>query len=118
MFLTDTCPSWQAKVISLSISAAAGSGNYDIPTGTGTEGGALFLLCVAKTNVQRACIGKQCGDGIMGTVHTNQLSKDYEDWVAKGVTFTQEPQEGACGTVAVFEDLYGNKFELVDTKRR
>lgn len=93
---------------------SAGRSNKD----GGPRGGLSISLSTAKTNAQQKCVGKQCGDGILGTVYTDNVSRDYEDWITKGVTFTHNPHEGACGTVAVFEDLYGNKFELIDDMKR
>jgi len=81
-----------------------------------SSSGASFLLNVAKTEAQKACVGKQCGDAVMGIIHTDHFYRDYEEWCAKGVNFCEDPRQEAYGTVCIFQDLYGNKFDLIDSK--
>ncbi len=51
-------------------------------------------------------------------LHTDDFWRDYREMKARGVVFLEEPREEAYGTVAVFEDLYGNKWDLLEPVSR
>jgi len=82
------------------------------PPGAG-EGGATLLLARASTPEQEAFIGNQAGGRVFLFLRTDDFRRDYEAMRAKGVRFIREPKEADYGTVAVFEDLYGNLWDLV-----
>jgi len=63
-------------------------------------------------------VGKQAGDHVFLTIETNDCLKDYEDMKAKGVKFYGKPEERSYGTEVVFEDLYGNLFDLIQRAKR
>jgi catechol 2,3-dioxygenase-like lactoylglutathione lyase family enzyme len=77
----------------------------------GSEGG--ILLARAVNDEQSSRIGKQTGGRVFLFLYTDDFWRDYEAYTAKGVTFIREPSTEEYGTVAVFEDLYGNLWDLV-----
>jgi catechol 2,3-dioxygenase-like lactoylglutathione lyase family enzyme len=78
----------------------------------GSAGPAL-LLAQAATPEQRAHIGDQTGGRVFLFLHTDDFWGDYNHMQAHGVRFTETPREEPYGTVVVFLDLYGNKWDLV-----
>jgi predicted enzyme related to lactoylglutathione lyase len=78
--------------------------------------GAGILLARAATDAQLATVGNQTGGRVFIFLETDDFRRDYEALVARGPTFVRPPAEEAYGTVAVFEDLYGNRFDLVERK--
>jgi catechol 2,3-dioxygenase-like lactoylglutathione lyase family enzyme len=75
--------------------------------------GTALLLAKASTNEEAACIGNQTGGRVFLFLHTDDFWRDYNAITEKGVKFVREPKEEEYGTVAVFEDLYGNKWDLL-----
>lgn len=76
--------------------------------------GARLLLARASTPEQEAVIGAQTGGRVFLFLYTNDFWRDYERYKAQGIVFVREPKEEAWGTVAVFKDLYGNLWDLVE----
>ena len=72
-----------------------------------------LLLAEAATEEQRASIGNQAGGRVFLFLQTDDFWKDYRRMVAAGVRFNEQPREESYGMVAVFEDLYGNKWDLI-----
>jgi len=85
-----------------------------IPPGDGTT---RLLLAKASTPEQEGRIGNQTGGRVFLFLHTSNFWRDYNTMKAKGVVFTEQPREEAYGTVAVFEDLYGNKWDLLEPRQ-
>ena len=79
---------------------------------TGARDAAL-LLARAATEEQRAAVGKQGGGRVFLFLHTDDFERDYAAWRTRGVRFIEEPRSEAYGRVIVFEDLYGNRWDLV-----
>jgi catechol 2,3-dioxygenase-like lactoylglutathione lyase family enzyme len=75
--------------------------------------GAALLLARAATAEQEGRIGNQTGGRVFLFVHTDDFWRDYHEMKSRGVRFTEEPRREAYGTVVVFLDLYGNKWDLV-----
>ncbi len=73
-----------------------------------------LLLARAAGDRQRACIGNQSGGRVFLFLFTDDFWRDYHRMLEKGVRFVREPQTEAYGTVAVFEDLYGNLWDLLE----
>jgi catechol 2,3-dioxygenase-like lactoylglutathione lyase family enzyme len=82
------------------------------PPGAGPDAAAL-LLARASTPEQEAFIGNQAGGRVFLFLRTDDFRRDYEAYLARGVRFVREPAVQPYGTVAVFEDLYGNRWDLV-----
>lgn len=78
------------------------------------EGSAAVLLARASTAGQQAFIGNQAGGRVFLFLKTDNFRGDYKAMRDKGVKFVREPKRAAYGTVAVFEDLYGNLWDLVE----
>jgi catechol 2,3-dioxygenase-like lactoylglutathione lyase family enzyme len=75
--------------------------------------GAQLLLARASTPEQESFIGNQSGGRVFLFLKTDDFWRDYEGMCASGIQFIREPKVEAYGTVAVFEDLYGNKWDLI-----
>lgn len=79
----------------------------------GSSGGATLLLARATTPEQTRCIGNQTGGRVFLFLATDDFWRDYHRLRAAGVPFVRPPADASYGTVAVFEDLYGNRWDLV-----
>jgi catechol 2,3-dioxygenase-like lactoylglutathione lyase family enzyme len=77
------------------------------------SGGATILLARASNAAQQARIGDQTGGRVFLFLATDDFWRDYRAMIDAGVRFVREPAEAAYGTVAVFEDLCGNLWDLV-----
>ena len=77
-----------------------------------------LLLARAVGNRQPSRIGDQTGGRVFLFLHTDDFWRDYRIYKSKGVIFVREPKEEPYGTVAVFEDLYGNLWDLLQPKCR
>lgn len=75
--------------------------------------GTAILLARASKEEQISFIGNQTGGRVFLFLGTDDFWRDYNDMVAKGIEFVREPQEQDYGTVAVFKDLYGNLWDLL-----
>jgi catechol 2,3-dioxygenase-like lactoylglutathione lyase family enzyme len=75
-----------------------------------------LLLAKATTEAQRAHIGDQTGGRVFLLLHTDDFRRDYQRMLAAGAVFCEEPRDEAYGTVVVFQDLYGNKWDLLQLK--
>ena len=78
------------------------------------SGGTNLLLARASTPEEESRIGNQTGGRVFLFLHTDDFWRDYREMLARGVKFREEPRHEAYGTVAVFEDLYGNKWDLLE----
>ena len=80
----------------------------------GDNAGANLLLAEASTEEQRARVGDQTGGRVFLFLHTDNFQRDHASFSARGVTFLEAPRQEAYGTVAVFRDLYGNLWDLLE----
>jgi catechol 2,3-dioxygenase-like lactoylglutathione lyase family enzyme len=72
-----------------------------------------LLLARAKDEEQRARVGDQTGGRVGFFLHTDDFARDHARMLAAGVTFLEEPRHEPYGSVAVFQDLYGNRWDLL-----
>lgn len=79
--------------------------------------GTQILLAKASITEEVSRIGNQTGGRVFLFLHTDDFWRDYKTMKAKGVKFVREPKEEEYGTVAVFEDLYGNRWDLLQPKQ-
>ena len=79
-------------------------------------GGTRLLLAQAVDAAQRAAIGNQAGGRVMGFLQTDDFISDFAAMTQRGVKFLEAPRHEPYGSVAVFEDLYGNKWDLIEPK--
>ncbi len=82
-----------------------------------TGGGTALLLARADGPEQAAHIGDQTGGRVFLFLETDDFARDYALFSDRGVHFLEVPRFEAYGTVAVFEDLYGNRWDLIEPKR-
>jgi catechol 2,3-dioxygenase-like lactoylglutathione lyase family enzyme len=82
------------------------------PGSSGTQ----LLLAKASTPEEESRIGNQTGGRVFLFLQTDDFWRDYRAMTTRGVKFVREPREEEYGTVAVFEDLYGNKWDLLQLK--
>ena len=80
------------------------------PRGDGTTS---LLLARASTLDQKTFIGNQAGGRVFLFLRTDDFQRDYAAMIEKGLRFIREPKQAPYGTVAVFQDLYGNLWDLV-----
>ena len=76
--------------------------------------GTTLLLARASTPEQAKVIGNQAGGRVFLFLSTDDFWRDYNRMTAAGVRFVRPPNVAAYGTVAVFEDLYGNRWDLIE----
>jgi catechol 2,3-dioxygenase-like lactoylglutathione lyase family enzyme len=76
--------------------------------------GTTLLLARASKPEQEAFIGNQTGGRVFLFLNTDDFWRDYNAMVSQGIKFVREPKKEAYGTVAVFEDLYGNLWDLLE----
>ncbi len=72
-----------------------------------------LLLAKATTAEQQSRIGAQTGGRVFLFLHTDDFWRDYQRYQANGIVFVREPTNEPYGTVAVFRDLYGNLWDLI-----
>jgi len=81
----------------------------------GPKGGqASLLLAKAVGEQQTAGIGKQAGGRVFLFLETDNFARDHARYLAEGINFREQPRLEPYGTVAVFEDLYGNPWDLIE----
>ena len=80
----------------------------------GLEGGAKLLLAKADGVEQKARIGDQTGGRVGFFLQTDDFARDHASFLRNGVRFLEEPRHEPYGTVAVFADLYGNTWDLIE----
>lgn len=83
------------------------------PGSTGTS----LVLARPSTPEQEGFIGKQTGGRVTFFLSTDDFWRDYRAMIERGIRFVREPKVAPYGTVAVFEDLYGNLWDLFELKR-
>ena len=79
-------------------------------------GGACLLLARAKNDAELAAVGRQAGGRVFLFLHTDDFARDHAAILRLGVEFLEEPRSENYGTVAVFRDLYGNKWDLLQLR--
>ncbi len=87
-----------------------------LPPGSPT-GGTTLLLARASTPEQARCIGDQAGGRVFLFLRTDDFARDHAAMLSKGIVFVREPVRTDYGTVAVFLDLCGNLWDLVEYDR-
>ncbi len=97
----------------------------DVPLGAGKRwllvspsgsNGTGLLLALAADSAQAQRVGSQTGGRVFLFLHTDDFWSDHRRLVGLGVRFRENPREESYGTVAVFEDLYGNLWDLLERR--
>jgi catechol 2,3-dioxygenase-like lactoylglutathione lyase family enzyme len=78
------------------------------------DGSASIVLGRALDEPQKAAIGNQTGGRVGFFLQTDDFSRDHQAFRARGVEFIEAPRDEEYGTVAIFKDLYGNKWDLIE----
>ena len=86
------------------------------PRGKAGGSGTSILLARAATPQQLARVGDQTGGRVFLFLETDNFWEDYERWRTRGVRFLESPREESYGTVVVFQDLYGNRWDLIQPR--
>ncbi|OED79962.1 glyoxalase [Vibrio cyclitrophicus ZF65] len=94
-----------------------GGGKRWVQVSPPNSNGTNLLIAQASNEEQNKAIGNQTGGRVFLFLQTNDFWRDYELMKAKGVVFDEEPREEAYGTVVVFQDLYGTKWDLLQLNR-
>jgi catechol 2,3-dioxygenase-like lactoylglutathione lyase family enzyme len=84
------------------------------PPGADSRRDCSILLAKANNEVQKAAIGNQSGGRVFLFLQTDNFKRDYENYKSKGIVFVREPALMPYGQVAVFKDLYGNLWDLIE----
>lgn len=75
-----------------------------------------LLLAQASNEEQKSRVGNQTGGRVFLFLYTDDFWRDYNNMIANNITFVRPPSEEEYGTVAVFEDLYGNLWDMIEPK--
>jgi catechol 2,3-dioxygenase-like lactoylglutathione lyase family enzyme len=75
-----------------------------------------ILLARAASDEERKAIGTQAGGRVFLFLHTDDFHRDHQRYVKAGVEFLEQPREESYGTVAVFRDPFGNKWDLIERR--
>ncbi|EHK9050541.1 VOC family protein [Vibrio vulnificus] len=94
-----------------------GGGKRWVQVSPPNSNGTNLLLAQASTPEQTQVVGNQTGGRVFLFLQTNDFWRDYELMKANGVVFNEEPRVEEYGTVSVFQDLYGNKWDLLQLNR-
>ncbi len=78
--------------------------------------GLQILLAKASNAAQEAAIGNSTGGRVGFFLYTDNFSETYENYLARGIEFTENPRSETFGQVVVFRDKYGNKWDLIEKK--
>jgi catechol 2,3-dioxygenase-like lactoylglutathione lyase family enzyme len=78
------------------------------------ESGVRVLLARAANPAQEAAVGSQAGGSVFLFLETDDFERDYAEMCRRGVIFREAPRHESYGTVAVFSDLYGNPWDLIE----
>jgi len=94
-----------------------GGGKRWVQVSPPNSNGTNLLLAQAGTDEQKQVIGNQTGGRVFLFLQTNDFWRDYDVLKSNGVVFNEEPRVEEYGTVVVFQDLYGNKWDLLQLNR-
>ncbi len=92
-----------------------GNGKRWVLVAPSKQVGSGLLLAQASGTDQQARVGDQTGGRVFLFLHTDDFAADHARYLDAGVRFIEEPRQEPYGTVAVFEDLYGNRWDLVES---
>ncbi|ESX68765.1 VOC family protein [Mesorhizobium sp. M0027] len=94
-----------------------GGGKRWVTITPGNGQGARLLLAEASGDAQTDAVGNQAGGRVFLFLETDDFARDHALMLEKGVEFREAPRHETYGTVAVFADLYGNLWDLIEPKR-
>lgn len=115
----DEAKAWYTQVLGFDLvedTPLSGGKRWLVVAPPGAGGGTALLLARAATEEQAGRMGNQTGGRVFLFLNTDDFRRDHAALTARGVVFREAPREEAYGTVAVFEDLYGNLWDLLQLK--
>lgn len=114
----DEAIAWYTHVLGFELleDAPRGGGKRWVRVAPPGAQGTCLLLAQASTPAQSASVGNQTAGRVGFFLHTDDFHRDHAAMSARGVRFTEAPRVEAYGTVAVFEDLYGNRWDLLELR--
>jgi catechol 2,3-dioxygenase-like lactoylglutathione lyase family enzyme len=114
----DEAIAWYRRCLNFTVIADTdlGGGKRWVLVAPTDDAATPLLLAQATTPAQSARVGDQTGGRVFLFLHTDDFARDYAHMITQGVKFHESQRHEAYGTVAVFEDLYGNKWDLLQMK--
>jgi catechol 2,3-dioxygenase-like lactoylglutathione lyase family enzyme len=112
----DEAIAWYVGVAGFTLVEDTDQGSKRWVTVAPSGGGPLLLLARATTPEQLSRVGDQTGGRVFLFLHTDAFDADHARMKAAGVRFLEEPRREPYGSVAVFEDLYGNRWDLLEQR--
>lgn len=114
----DEAIAWYTQVLGFTLlqDTDLGDGRRWVRVAPPGATGTALLLAQAATEAQRARVGDQVGGRVGFFLHTDDFARDHAALSERGVRFAEEPRSENYGMVAVFVDLYGNRWDLVELK--
>lgn len=94
----------------------ADDGHRWVQLAPANSSGCHLIFDQATSAEDRQVVGKQAGSKVLAILETDDFWRDYAAMKQKGVVFVEEPREEEYGTVVIFQDLYGNKWDLIQIK--
>ncbi len=113
----DEAIAFYTSVLGFALSAdidMGGGKRWVVVVPPGAAGGSGLLLAEAKTEAEQQGVGQQGAGRVWLFLHTDDFWRDYPVLQARGLRFLETPRSEEYGHVAVFEDLYGNKWDLLE----
>ena len=113
----DEAIAFYTRVLGFVLSAdtdMGGGKRWVVVAPPGAAGGSGLLLAEAKTEAEKQGVGQQAAGRVWLFLHTDDFWRDYPVLQARGLRFLETPRSEVYGHVAVFEDLYGNKWDLLE----
>ena len=114
----DEAIAWYTRCLNFIVVADTdlGGGKRWVLVAPARDAATPLLLAQASAPAQSARVGDQTGGRVFLFLHTDDFARDHAHMLAQGVKFHETPRLEPYGTVAVFEDLYGNKWDLLQMK--
>ncbi len=115
----DEAAAWYRKKLNFILveDVDLGGGKRWVVVAPSVRNGARILLAKASGEGQEARVGDQTGGRVGFFLETDDFGRDFERMRGRGVEFREAPREEPYGTVAVFADLYGNLFDLIQPRQ-
>lgn len=112
----DAAIAWYTRALGFHVieDRALGDGKRWVVIGPGSSDEAALLLAQPADDAQRARIGDQTGGRVDHFLYTDDFDRDHASMIAAGVTFLEAPRREPYGTVAVFRDLHGTQWDLLE----
>ncbi|GAA0718886.1 VOC family protein [Dokdonella soli] len=111
----DEAIAWFARALGFVLleDSDHGGGKRWVRVAPAADAAFCLLLAKATTPEQQACVGRQHGGRVGFFLHTDDFARDHTSLAGAGARFDGEPRHETYGTVVVFEDIYGNRWDLI-----